>query len=495
MTEKQSSYRQIMKATSIFGGVQVFNIIISIIRSKVIAVLLGPAGMGISGLLTSTTGMIDSLSNMGLKASAVKNVAGADASGDPVKVGTVVSVLRRLVWITGLIGTLATLVLAPWLSELTFGNRDYTLGFVWISITLMFTQINSGQLVILQGMRRLQFLAKANLAGTASALIISIPLYYFFRLDGIVPAIIITSFMTLLFSTYYASKVKIERQEVSKAVFMSESKDMLRMGIMLSLSSIIAIGASYLVRIFISHKGGVDQVGLYNAGFAIINTYVGMVFTAMSTDFFPRLSGIINDKEKTRNTVNDQAEVALLILAPILSVFLVFINWIVILFYSTKFVGVNNMIHYAALGMFFKAISWPIGYIFISKGHTKLFFYNELVANLYFLLFNILGYQFGGLDGLGISFIISYILYFIQVFMLARIKYEFGFTEEFYKIFGIQFLIGILCFINIKLLSAPYVYFSGSVFVLFSSLYSFRELNKRMGLITLIMEKFSRKNK
>ena len=82
MSEEQSSYRQIMKATSIFGGVQVYNIIISVIRSKFIAVLLGPTGMGISGLLTSTTGLIGNITNLGLSTSAVKNVAAANASGD-----------------------------------------------------------------------------------------------------------------------------------------------------------------------------------------------------------------------------------------------------------------------------------------------------------------------------------------------------------------------------------------------------------------------------
>ena len=493
MTEQQSSYRQIMKATSIFGGVQVFNIIISIIRSKVIAVLLGPAGMGIAGLFTSTTGMISSLSNMGLKTSAVKNVAAADASGDPERVGTVVSVLKRLVWITGILGTVATLILSPWLSELAFGSREYTLGFIWISVTLLFSQINAGQLVILQGMRKLQYLAKASLAGTAVALLISIPVYYFLRLDGIVPGIIITSVTTLIFSWYFSSKVKIRKPEINKSIFFSEGSDMLRMGIMLSLSSIISLGASYLVRIFISHKGGVDQVGLYTAGFAIINTYVGMVFTAMATDYFPRLSGIINDKEKTRDTVNGQAEVALLILAPILTVFLIFINWVIILFYSTKFTGVNNMIHYAALGMFFKAISWPIGYMFIASGNTKLFFYNELIANIYTLAFNIVGYNYGGLDGLGISFIAGYIIYFFQVFIIAKTKYGFTFYDEFYKIFGIQLVLGIFCFINIKLLDVPYVYIPGVLFILCSAFFSLRELNNRMGLINLIKDKISQK--
>ena len=85
MTEQQKSYRQIFKATSLFGGVQVFKIIISIVRSKFVAVLLGPAGMGIAGLLTSTTGFVSALTNFGLGTSAVKNVAAASATGNEVK--------------------------------------------------------------------------------------------------------------------------------------------------------------------------------------------------------------------------------------------------------------------------------------------------------------------------------------------------------------------------------------------------------------------------
>lgn len=490
--EQQSSYRQIMKATSLFGGVQVFNIIISIVRSKFIAVLLGPAGVGISGLLTSTTGLIGSITNLGLSTSAVKDVAAANISGDSGRIGLVVSVLRRLVWITGLVGTLFTLTFAPLLSELTFGNKDYTFAFTLISITLLFTQISAGQLVILQGTRKLQYLAKADIAGVTFALLTSIPIYYVWGMKGIVPAIILSSFMTLLLSWYFSSKVKIERVKVNRATLFSEGGDMVRMGFFLSLSSLISMGSSYFVRVFISHKGGVEQVGLYNAGFAIINTYVGMVFSAMVTDYFPRLSGIVEDSTKARNVINQQAEVALLILAPILTVFLIFINWIVILFYSSRFLPVDIMIHWAALGIFFKAASWPIAYLIIAKGHTKLFFYNELMVNLYMLGLNIIGYQWKGLEGLGISFFVGYLIYLLQVFIIVRKKYTFAFQKTFYEIFGIQFLIGVLCFVSSRYINPPYIYIWGSILIIISSLYSLRELNKRLRLIPLILERLKK---
>jgi len=266
------------------------------------------------------------------------------------------------------------------------------------------------------------------------------------------------------------------------------------MGFILSVNGLIAVGASYIVRIFISRVGGVEQVGLYNAGFAIINTYVGMVFTAMVTDYFPRLSGIASDNAKAKNIINQQAEIALLILAPILTVFLIFVNFIVILFYSSKFVLVDNMIHWAALGIFFKAASWPIAYVFVAKGHTRLYFYSEMTANLYMLAFNILGYLWGGLEGLGISFLTGYFVYLVQVFLLARIKYDFKFDKAFQKIFLLQFMLGLLCFMSSKFLDNKYLYYFGSILIIFSCFYSFRELNKRIGLKALLTDRFKRRN-
>ncbi len=494
MTEEKSSYRQIMKATSIFGGVQVFNIIISVIRSKFVAVLLGPAGMGIAGLLNSTISFIGSVTNLGLNTSAVKNIAAANTSGDNVRVSMVASVLKRLVWGTGILGTFVALVLSPWLSELTFGNKEYTAAFAWVSVTLLFTQISNGQLVILQGMRRLQYLAKANLAGTIAGLFISVPIYYIWGIDGIVPAIILSSLASMLFSLLYASKLKISPAKVTKADLSSEGGDMIKMGFILSVNGLIAVGASYIVRIFISRVGGVEQVGLYSAGFAIINTYVGMVFTAMVTDYFPRLSGIASDNAKAKNIINQQAEIALLILAPILTVFLIFVNFIVILFYSSKFVLVDNMIHWAALGIFFKAASWPIAYVFVAKGHTRLYFYSEMSANLYMLAFNILGFLWGGLEGLGISFLTGYLVYLVQVFLLARIKYAFKFDKAFQKIFGIQFILGLSCFMSSKFLDNKYLYFVGSLLILISCLYSYKELNERIGLKALFTDRFKRRD-
>ena len=480
--EDQKSYRQIIKATSLFGGVQAFSIIIAIIRSKFIAVLLGPTGMGIYGLLTSTTGFIASLTNFGLRTAAVKDVSLAATSENDAEVSKVVTVLRKLVWITGIIGMILTAVLSKWLSEFTFGSEEYTFAFIWISVTLLFDQLSSGQMVVLQGLRKLHYLARANVIGLIIGLLITVPLYYFFRLDGIIPVIIITSFTSMVLSWFFARKVRIEFTKISRYETMALGKKMFKLGFVLSLNGIIVSLVSYLVRAYISNSGSVEQVGLYNSGFTIINMYVGLVFAAMGTDYYPRLSGVAEDNEKSRLLINQQAEVAVLILAPILTVFLVFIYWVIILFYSIKFITISDMIYWAAIGLLFKAASWSIAYIILAKGAFALFFWNELIANFYQFVFNIIGYRFAGLEGLGISYLVGYFLYFIQVYYIAKIKYTFSFNITFYKIAGLQLFICILCFVCVKYLSSPWTYVFGSVFIVISVIHSLRELEKKVGL-------------
>ena len=490
MSEQKSSYRQIMKATSLFGGVQVFNILMGIIRSKFIAVLLGPAGMGIAGLLISTTGLIASVTNFGLSTSAIKNVAEANGNGNSHRIGLVVSVIRRLVWITGLLGTLVTFILAPLLSKLTFGNPDYTVAFRWISITLLLGQVASGQMVVIQGMRRLQFLAKANIIGSLLGLLVSLPIYYSLGVKGIVPALLGTSVLSVLLTYYYNSRIKIEKVKVSVDILKSEGTGMLKMGFLLSMSGMISLVTGYILSIFISRYGGVAEVGLYNAGFAIINTYVGMIFAAMVTDYFPRLSAVASDNKKSAVLINQQAEIGILIIAPVLNIFMVFINVVITLLYSSNFLPIAGMIQFVALGIFLKTVSWAMGYMMLAKGDSRIFFFSELLANIYILGINMICYKLYGLDGLGISFFVCYVLGIIQGYIILHWKYQFKFNAAFYRIFIIQFLLTLLCFLLVKCVTGNLRFVLTLPLIVTTTIFSLYEFNKKLDIIEFIRSKY-----
>lgn len=484
-TNASSEYRSIFKATSLFGGVRVFSILISIIRSKIVAILIGTTGVGIVGLFTSGTSLIQSITQLGLSQSAVRDVSEAHGSGDQARVNRVVTALRRLVWFTGLLGMLCVIVFAPVLSRTSFGNSDYTLSFIFLSVILLFNQLSGGQLVILQGTRSLKNMAKSSVIGSLLGLLICVPLYYWLGVKGIVPNLIMGAFTGMLLTWYFARKVPYTPVKLTVKEVIQEGGLMLKMGIAMSVSGVLVALSAYILRSFINRQGGIDEVGLFQAGFAIMTTYVGLVFSAMGTDYYPRLSAVNKDNEKCREIMNQQGEIGILILAPLILVCIVFVPWIVKILYSDRFLGANDYIIWAASGMLFKMASWAISFIFIAKGESKLFMINETVVNIYSLGFQILGYWLLGLKGIGIGYALTFLCYFIQVYTISRIRYGFRFTSEFNKIFFLQLTLLACCIaLTVILQSVILKYVFGSITVAVSAWISLTGLEKRMNLLS-----------
>lgn len=494
MTDKnQSSYRSIFKATSLFGGVQVYQILIQIIKSKFVAVLLGPAGVGIMGLYQSGLQLVQQISSMGLAQSAVRDVSEANGSNDIQRIAKTVTVVRKLVWITGLLGLIIVACCSPLLSKFSFGNYDYTIPFIILSVTLLLDQLSAGQKVVLQGVRRLKDLAKCAAFGVTFGLITSVPLYYWLGIDGIVPTLILNSVCSLILSWFYSRKIKIEKVQVTPKQTFEQGKQMLVMGISMSFSGIFASMVSYAIIGFIQGNGGVEQVGLFQAGFVIMTTYVGMVMNAIATDYYPRLAAINKDNAKCCEVVSQQGEIGAMILAPMLTICLVFMPFVLQLLYSDRFLAANQYISWACLGMMLRMVSWVIAFIFVAKAESRLYIINELSANLYYLVFSLLGYKFFGLTGLGIAFLLEYVVYFLQCYLIARNRYNFRFSNSFIKCYSIQLFLVTVCFIIVIFIDGWMKYLLGCTIIAVSCFLGVKELNQRMNLTEFIKNKVTRK--
>lgn len=487
--ENKSSYRSIFKATSLFGGVQVYQILIQIIKSKFVAVLLGPAGVGIMGLYQSGLQLIQQISSMGLSQSAVRDVSEANGSNDIQRVAKTVTVVRKLVWVTGILGLVLVACFSPLLSKTSFGNYDYTIPFIILSVTLLLDQLSAGQRVVLQGLRRLKDLAKCSAFGVTFGLITSVPLYYWLGIEGIVPTLILNSLCSLLLSWFYSRKIKVEKVKVTPKQTFEQGKLMLVMGVSMSISGILSTVVAYAIRGFIQANGGVEQVGLYQAGFVIMTTYVGMVMNAIATDYYPRLAAINKDNQKCREAVSQQGEIGVMILAPMLTLCLVFMPFVLKILYSDKFLAANEFISWACLGMMLRLASWVISFLFVAKAESTLFMANELSANAYTLLFSILGYKFWGLQGIGLAFALNYLIYFLQVYLIARHRYNFRFSDSFKKSYSIQLILVIACLATVLLFEGVMKYAIGIILITLSCLHGFRGLNQRMDLTSVIKSK------
>ena len=457
--KSSSEYRSIFKATGILGGVQLFNILIGVVRNKIVSILLGPAGMGIVGLLTSSTSTITGFTNCGLTISAMKNIAVAYKNEDMDELGRVLYVVKRLLWCTGILATFLCVLLCKQLSIWAFGNEDFKYSFCFLSVSLLFTQLTAGNQMIIKGCRQIRMYAKANIIGNFLSLFITVPLYFIWGINAIVPVLILLSLSTFLVSYYYQRKLLIKEEKVDTQEFKKVSSDILK------------------------------------AGFAILNGYVGMIFTAMSSDFIPRLSAVINDNKACEDTVNNQIRVSVMILLPILTLFVIFSKLIVGILYTSEFYPITEMIMWGAIGMFLKSTDWSMGCLFVPKRETKVYLALSIWAFVKYLLVNILCYKVWGLAGFGVALVFNHSLAILVNAIYFNYKYKINYSKDvlLYTILGCLYF-GLLIATNNYLdLQKTFIALLDIFFVSVVSVFSIKKLDQYMDIINLVKNRFLKK--
>ena len=489
----RSHYRSSFAATLLFSGVQLYQIFIRIIRSKFVALFIGPGGMGITSLLRSTTDTISAATNLGLNTSSVKTISAANREGDLAHIARNVKAQRRLILLTGIIGTLICAILAPFWSQVSFGNSDYIWAFVIVSIIVLLDQLNKGELALLQGLQQKKQLARANIIGQTLNAVITIPLYYFFGVKAIVAALVLGSMLSLTISLYFSRRIEVKRIQMSWKETFSIGHEMIKLGFFLSLQFLMASIVMWIIRNYVSSVGGVDDVGLYSAGTTIITTYIGLVFSAIATDYFPRLAATKGNKEMGI-AVRTQAELTILLLAPLAVAFLLFCRPVIILLYSEKFLPIEHMMYWSVGGVLVQAMGWAMSHTLLAKAKPSYFFLNEFFAAILGLPIKLYFYKNWGLTGFGMATALVYLLYLVQVLFVTKKLFDLSYEK---KLWGLSLLlyIPVLLIVMIKLYLPLIISYVIGIVILFLTCYLvFLRLDKKIGIKEIIIAKFGHRN-
>ena len=69
--KEQEHNRAILKSTALLGGSSLITMLVSMVKSKIMAVLYGPEGVGFLGVLTNLQSLIITIAGLGLTSSSV----------------------------------------------------------------------------------------------------------------------------------------------------------------------------------------------------------------------------------------------------------------------------------------------------------------------------------------------------------------------------------------------------------------------------------------
>lgn len=491
MKEKATdSYSHVLKYTGIFGGVQGLNILVGLVRNKLVAWLLGTEGMGLASLFNTTVNFVSQATNFGISFSAVKHVSELFDSGDEAAIEHFIKVVRAWSLLTACLGMLVCVVAGPLLSNYTFSWGDHTQHFVLLSPAVGLLAITGGETAILKGARRLRSLAVIQVYSVLASLVIAIPIYYFFGQSGIVPVIVLMALASMLLTVchsyhFYPLRLKGERG------ILGEGMAMVKLGLAFVVAGIMGSGAEMIVRSFLNVSANLDVVGLYNAGFMVTITYAGMVFSAMEADYFPRLSAVPQDDVVAQNlTVNRQIEVSLLLIAPMLAAFVIAQPIMIPLLFTDEFLPVVPMAQVAVFSMYLKSLSLPMGYLNLAKGNSMGYLLMEAIYYMAFVVLLVCGYSYWGLYGTGIALVLSYAVEMVVVYLYVHFRFRYTVSTPVLCYLAVQLLLGVGVYASTFIQSARLSWGLGLAGVVLSTAFSFTVLRRKTSLWNALMRRW-----
>ena len=420
-----NSYRQILRSTSIIGGASVINILVGLLRTKVAAILLGPAGVGLIGLFTNLVGTASTVAGLGFGNVGTRQIAQASATGDEIRVLTA---RRALFWGTlglSVLGATAFWAVRDVLAQHAMQDEALVGDIGWLAVAVGLSVASASQNALLNGMRRIGDIARVSVGSALLSSAIGIIALWVWGRSGILLFIIAAPLASFVLGHWYVSRLPRAQGRAQLREMAKEWVTLARLGFAFMVAGLAGTVGQLVVRLLIQRELGVDALGHFHAAWAISMTYIGFVLGAMGTDYYPRLVAVIEDPGAVNKLVNEQMEVALLLAAPVLLSMLGLAPWVIELLYSNDFGHAVPVLRWQVLGDILKIASWPLGFILLASGAGKTYMATEWAAISVFAFSTWLFLPIAGLVATGLSFLIMYIVYLSLVFWLAKLRMGF----------------------------------------------------------------------
>lgn len=462
----KKEYRNILQKTSVFGYVQLVSLLTGIVRSKIAAFWLGTQGVGILGLLSSSFSLIIAITSFGLPTSIIKLLS---KETDDETITRKIYVISKIICILGIIGSLLCFIFSKQLSSLAFDTDDFTWAFQLLSVSVFFKQIFSGYISIFQATNKLKLLANVNIIANIVGILITIPLYYYFRINGIFYNFLIITIVEVIiiyFALKYNNYAKIR---VHKKEIIQEAKPILSSSITFSFTGTITLLSIYLVQVYISKAGNLEEVGLYVAAFTILNSYIGLIFVVMGNEYFPRIAKNNITSITLNLNVNQQLYIGLLIVIPMLLWLITLAPLVINILYSESFSDSIHLMKIASLGIFFKVFSWTLGYVILVKASNRFIILNSTIFNLAFLGLHVTGFYFFRLTGVAYAFSLYFFIHFIGNLFITHQMFNFRMNKEitnYLIISGALLVINILISLILESNLTSYIFNAASALII-----------------------------
>jgi O-antigen/teichoic acid export membrane protein len=440
--------RELLKATLKTGSGSGFNLLLGIIATKILAVVLGPSGIGLYSLLRQAIEVTKGVGTLGGEAALVQGLA--SRKGKPQD-----EYLVTTFWLFMLGASLVVVVLvgfAPWISPWILDRSDaQSVSLIRaLAIPSALWVLSIYLTSVLNGFRAIGMLALLQVLGATAMALLAYPVAQladagyssaFIVMVSAPPTVgaMIGGWYALrsgwLAPLFHSHRIIFHRE--STRHFFSIAGTML-------VAVLIATGTIMGVRSLIVHYDGLSGAGIFAVAWTLSSTYVMLVLSSFQTYYLPTLSDTSDATERIA-LMQRVVRLVTLMMLPLVISLIVLKPLVIELLYSEEFLPALDLIRWMLIGDYFKVISWVFSMSTIAYADMKVFFWTEFLWHAGFLALGSAAlFGFGSIQGFAVAFLLMYILYLAYYLHYARSRHQFSLTGSLlmWWLIGLTLVIG-----------------------------------------------------
>ena len=408
-----------VRATAVVGLGSVVSLAAGVIAAKVLALVIGPEGVGLLGVLQSLLGIAVLVGGLGISTGLVRALAAAGTNGDAERAVA----LRWAAEVGGLMTAAAGLLLLVALREPVavafLGGSGHETDVVFIGAALLFTVLAGVELGIINGYQRLGVLTVAAVTSALLAQGIMIVAVVAWGARGIAPALMASSATASLIAYAFRTRaIGVTARLADWGRVRRTAVDLVRFGVPVTGSALVGTGAQLLVPILVLHQLGQAQVGYYRAAATISVGYLAFLLTSFAQDYYPRVAAARTDQ--LLELIDQRIRLVLALAVPVIMATLALAPLAIRILYSAQFLPATDVLEWQLVGDLLRLPAWTMALVILARGSSVRFFMVELAGGATLVLGTWVGTAWLGLPGAGLAYLVTYAIYYPVVLLVVR---------------------------------------------------------------------------
>jgi len=341
--------KDLVKNTAAVSTTEFLLIVVAIIRNKYLAVTIGPEGLGIYSLLNSFFGLFSVFVGTWLGAGTTKYIAEYSDKGESEKRNQVFSFAFIMVILTGFILTIIMIIFREFFISHFLSKDVLEVYYLLFAAGFIGMNLQPVLLSVLQGILQVKLVVKSRILISIIDVLLIISLVYLFHLLGFFIGILISilfSASILYFYVYKRCGFRFTTISFKKDII----KKMISFGGVSLLTGLFNLSSTYLQRFLLVNHMGINSVGIFQAGYSIMN-HVGLINRGSSFHLFPTMSKKMDNYSRVKQ-LNEYLVFILLITIPISVAAILFGKIAIRILYSSEFLPLSSYLFWFILAQF-----------------------------------------------------------------------------------------------------------------------------------------------